>query len=186
MFEWWNGFAAGMAAGAILPIATALGLKTCFERVDPATALLVEDGSGRRVSVRSRLVWPTATVRRLSLHPHTFEVALQGDTGVWTRDRARVEVVARMTLRMDRDPAQILSILDWLGLEGATDPKVIGDVFAPQLQEALHVVASTFSGEDVDARRLDFKQRVRELLVPQLRGFVIDDLAISTFQKIET
>jgi uncharacterized membrane protein YqiK len=184
MLEWWNGFAAGAAAGTLLPIATALGLKACWERVDPATVLLVQDARGRSVSLRPRLVWPTAEVRRLSIHPHTLEVALQEDRAVWTRDRARVEVVARTTLRIDRDPEKILAVVDWLGYERAMDAKVMNDIFGPQLEEALHAVASTFSSEDIYLRRSDFKDRVLELLAPHLRGFVIDELAISTFQKI--
>jgi len=184
MLEWWNGFAAGTAAGAILPIVTALGLKACYERVDPATVLVLQGARGRSVALRSRLVWPTTQVRRLAVHAHPFEVSLQDDQAVWTRDRVRVEVVARITLRIARDSAQILGVIDWLGYERATDSKVIRDAFAPQLEEALHAVASTFDGEDVYARRLDFRQRVIELVAPHLRGFVVDELAISTFQKI--
>ncbi len=184
MFDGLQAFAAGVLCGAVSLLVTYLTLKLHYERISPPMALILRRGEHRRVRLRSCLIWPGTELERLVLRPHSFELGLQGEECVWTRDRAAVDVVAHVTLHVVREPARILEVTDWLGCDAAADSKVIRDLFAPAFEEALHAVASTFTGEEVYARRLEFRDRVREIVSPALRGFEIDELAISTFQKI--
>ena len=178
----WGGFLLGAASSSlVVPLLLGL-LRLRRVPVAPGWAVVLRRGERTRVSLRSRLVWPGTEVYRLAVHPHGFDIELRDADAVWSKDRARIEVVARVRVRID--PGQAVAVLDWLGCERASDGKVLADLFAPSIEEALHAVASTFTGEDVYTRRLEFRDRVLEVVAPHLRGFVMDDLAISTFQKI--
>jgi len=184
MFEGWQTFAAGAASGAGILWIAYLATRVRIERAAPDTALLLVRGDSRRVALGSCIAWPGEISHRISMRPHVFEVGLYAENCVWTREGAPVEVHAYVRLRVRREPARILEALDRFGLDRISDPKVIREQFGPGFEETLHAVASTFSGDEIYGCGKEFRSRVRELVEPALSGFVIDELEISTFQKI--
>jgi uncharacterized membrane protein YqiK len=183
MQEWWTGFAAGSMAAALWPPLLWL-LCVRLERAEPGSAVVLLTRHGRRVTFRGRLRWPGQKVLRVDLRPLRFDVCLLGDGAARSRDGRRIEVVACVALRVTPCAEEVLRVLDRMGADRAGDAKVLQDMFSAPFEQALHAVASDFSGEEIYARRIDFRDRVAELVEPQLQGYEIDTLAISTLQKL--
>jgi uncharacterized membrane protein YqiK len=183
MTEWWTGFAAGSLAAALWPPLLWLFWER-FERAQPGSAIVVLTGRGRRVAFRSWLRWPGQTALRVDLRPLRFDVSLLGDAAARSRDGRTIEVVACVALRVAPRTESVLQVLDRLGPERAGDAKVVQDLYGGPFEQALHAVASGFTGDEVYARRIEFRDRVVELVAPQLQGYEIDSLAISTLQKL--
>lgn len=183
MQEWWTGFATGSVAAALWPPLLWL-LCVRLERAEPGSALVVLTRRGRRVAFRARLRWPGQKALRVDLRPLRFDVCLLGDGAARTREGARVEVVAAVALRVAARAENVLQVLDRMGSERAGDAKVLQDLYAGPFEQALHAVASGLSGEEIYARRVEFRDRVAELVAPHLQGYEIDSLAISTLQKL--
>jgi uncharacterized membrane protein YqiK len=183
MQEWWAGFAAGTLAAALWPPLLWL-LCVRLERAEPGSALVVLTRSGRRVAFRARLRWPGEKALRVDLRPQRFDISLLGDGAARTRDGRLVDVVACVALRIPARAEDVLQVLDRMGAERAGDVKVLQDLYAAPFEQALHAVASGFTGDEVYARRIEFRDRVMELVAPQLQGYQIDSLAISTLQKL--
>ena len=184
MPECWSVFAGGWISGLLMGPLLWLCARLRYERVSPGLCLVIQRRGQWRVRHRGCWVGSRTQVHRLAVHAHALEISLRGQDAVWSRDRARIEVVAHVSVAIDPSPLQQIAAVRRLGCERASDGKVIADLIVPHLEEALHAVASTFSAEDVYARRLDFRDRVLEVVSPQLGEYRIDSIAISTFQKI--
>ena len=184
MTEWLGGVALGAGASALVCAILVWIVCARYVKVRAGEAWVVSTRRGRRVALSSRLVWPGQDAQRVDLRPHAVDVALTGPRAAACADGAAVEVLGRMTLRIDRAPDAVLDVVEWLGVDRACDSKVIGDLYLPQLEEAIYAVAGGMAGPAIHRDRVEFRERVAELLAPDLRGFVIDDLAISTLQKI--
>jgi uncharacterized membrane protein YqiK len=185
MTEWWTGFAAGCVAAALWPPLLWL-LCVRLERAAPGMAVVLLTRRGRRVSFRGRLRWPGQQALRVDLRPLRFDVALLDDGAARSRDGRRIEIVACIALRVAARAEDVLQVLDRMGSERAGDAKVLQDLYGGPFEQALHAVASGFSGDEVYARRIEFRDRVAELVAPQLLGYAIDSLSISTLQKLPT
>ena len=183
MTEWWTGFAAGSFAAALWPPLLWL-LWVRLERADPGSAVVLLTRRGRRVAFRARLRWPGQKALRVDLRPLRFDVSLLGDGAARSRDGRRIEIVACIALRIAARAENVLQVLDRMGAERAGDAKVLQDLYGAPFEQALHAVTSGFSGDEVYARRIEFRDRVAELVAPQLQGYEIDSLAISTLQKL--
>src|SRR5262245_20581653 len=183
MTEWWTGFAAGSVAAALWPPLLWL-LWVRLERAAPGTAVVLLTRRGRRVSFRGRLRWPGQTALRVDLRPLRFDVSLLGDGAARSRDSRRIEIVACVALRVAARAEDVLQVLDRMGSERAGDAKVLQDLYGGPFEQALHAVASGFTGDEVYTRRIEFRDRVMELVAAQLQGYAIDSLAIFTLQKL--
>jgi len=180
VFEWWVGFGVGAVAASVLTLV----LLRYYRRVDPGTALVVRNRSGARLLLRGGLVSPSADVHRLSLEPLSLEFSMLGERAVETRDKARVEVSARLTARVATGDGHLLEAMDRVGPESFGDPEALRALFAPAVERALVAVAGQLTGEELFARPREFRDRVLELVTLELRSHRLDDLSISTLQKL--
>lgn len=183
--EWWTGFAAGSIAAVLWPPLLWL-LCMRLERAEPGSAVVVLTRRGRRVAFRGRVRWPGQKALRVDLRPLRFDISLLGDGAARSRDSRRVEIVACVALRIAPKAENVLQVLDHMGADRAGDAKVLQDLYGGPFEQALHAVASGFTGDEVYARRIEFRDRVTELVAPQLKGYEIDTLSISTLQKLPT
>jgi len=180
VFEWWVGFAVGAVAASMLALVTL----RYYRRVDPGTALVVRNGSGGRVLLRGGLVSPSADVHRLSLEPLSLEFSMLGERAVETRDKARVEVSARLTARVATEEGHLLEAMQRVGPQPFGDPEALRALFAPVVERALGSVAGQLTGEELFSKPREYRDRVMELVSLELRSHRLDDLSISTLQKL--
>lgn len=181
----------------LMPIVTGAGIffvvlmglaglfKAFYIKVDQGTALIVNDMSSRpKVHFTGALVYPIIyrkELMRISLI--TLEVDRRGKDGLICEDNMRADITVAFYLRVNETAEDVLKVAKSIGASRASDRESVDQLFNAKFSEALKTVGKQIEFVQLFENRLQFREKIIEVIGDDLNGYVLEDVAIDYLEQ---
>lgn len=155
-------------------------------KIAPTGHAIVRNGvDGTTVSFDRKIVIPGLHQFELvNISVQRLRYQRQDDESLVFADQKRVNVVADLMLRINKDSEDVKRATSALGTERINDLEKLRDHFSSGFNESLEVAAAGMTSGDF----LKNRERFRELLIPNFgidhNGMVVDDIAIHHAERV--
>lgn len=176
-----------VAVGVI--VAVLMGLAAIFKafyiKVPQGTALIVNDMSSRpKVHFTGALVYPIIYKKEfMKISLITLEVDRKGKDGLICADNMRADITVAFYLRVNETAEDVLRVAKSLGADRASDREAVYDLFAAKFSEALKTVGKQIEFVQLFENRLQFREKIVEVIGDDLNGYVLEDVAIDYLEQ---
>jgi len=181
----------------LMPILTGLGIfiiilmglamlfQAFYIKVAQGTALIVNDMSSTpKVHFTGALVYPIIYKKELmKVSLITLEVDRRGKDGLICLDNMRADITVAFYLRVNETPEDVLRVAKSIGADRASDKEAVYDLFAAKFSEALKTVGKQIEFVQLFENRLQFREKIVEVIGDDLNGYVLEDVAIDYLEQ---
>jgi len=181
----------------LMPIITGIGIfilvlvglaalfKAFYFKVEQGTALIVNDMSSTpKVHFTGALVYPILykkELMRISLI--TLEVDRRGSDGLICADNMRADISVAFYLRVNETAEDVLKVAKSIGASRASDKDAVDQLFSAKFSEALKTVGKQTEFVSLFENRLEFREKIIEVIGDDLNGYVLEDVAIDYLEQ---
>lgn len=187
MFESATGIPVITAAGFILAILLGMVFiyKLLYVKVAQGTALIVNDTSSTpKVYFTGALVWPIIHKKELmNVSLITLDVDRRGRDGLICKDNMRADITVAFYLRVNETPEDVLRVAKSIGADRASDIDAVDKLFSAKFSEALKTVGKQIDFVQLFENRLQFREKIIEVIGDDLNGYVLEDVAIDYIEQ---
>jgi len=159
--------------------------KAFYIKVDQGTALIVNDMSSTpKVHFTGALVYPIIykkELMRISLI--TLEVDRRGKDGLICKDNMRADITVAFYLRVNETSEDVLKVAKSIGASRASDRESVEQLFAAKFSEALKTVGKQIEFVQLFENRIEFREKIIEVIGDDLNGYVLEDVAIDYLEQ---
>ncbi len=181
----------------LMPIVTGIGIffviimglaalfKAFYVKVAQGTALIVNDMSSKpKVHFTGALVYPIIYKKELmKISLITLEVDRRGKDGLICLDNMRADITVAFYLRVNETADDVLRVAKSIGADRASDKDAVYDLFAAKFSEALKTVGKQIEFVQLFENRLQFREKIVEVIGDDLNGYVLEDVAIDYLEQ---
>ncbi len=181
----------------LMPIVTGIGIcfviimgiavlfKAFYIKVDQGTALIVNDmSSNPKVHFTGALVYPIIYKKEfMKISLITLEVDRRGNDGLICEDNMRADITVAFYLRVNETTEDVLRVAKAIGVDRASDRDAVNQLFAAKFSEALKTVGKKFEFVQLFENRIDFREKIIEVIGDDLNGYVLEDVAIDYLEQ---
>ncbi|GLQ29929.1 hypothetical protein [Litoribrevibacter albus] len=181
----------------LMPIATGIGIffifimglaalfKAFYVKVAQGTALIVNDMSSQpKVHFTGALVYPIIYKKELmKISLITLEVDRRGNDGLICADNMRADITVAFYLRVNETQEDVLRVAKSIGADRASDRDAVYDLFAAKFSEALKTVGKQIDFVQLFENRLEFREKIVQVIGDDLNGYVLEDVAIDYLEQ---
>ncbi|MCE3253429.1 MAG: hypothetical protein K0Q67_2449 [Cellvibrio sp.] len=159
--------------------------KAFYHKVAQGTALIVNDMSSTpKVHFTGALVYPIIHKKELmSISLITMDVDRRGRDGLICKDNMRADITVAFYLRVNETPEDVLRVAKAIGAERASDREAIDLLFAAKFSEALKTVGKQIEFIQLFENRLEFREKIIQVIGDDLNGYVLEDVAIDYIEQ---
>ncbi len=181
----------------LMPIVTGIGIffvvlmglaglfKAFYIKVEQGTALIVNDMSSTpKVHFTGALVYPIIykkELMRISLI--TLEVDRRSKDGLICKDNMRADITVAFYLRVNETAEDVLKVAKSIGANRASDKESVDQLFAAKFSEALKTVGKQIEFVQLFENRIEFREKIIEVIGDDLNGYVLEDVAIDYLEQ---
>ncbi|MCP3667835.1 MAG: flotillin family protein [Gammaproteobacteria bacterium] len=181
----------------LMPIVTGVGIffvvlmgfaglfKAFYIKVEQGTALIVNDMSSKpKVHFTGALVYPIIykkELMRISLI--TLEVDRRSKDGLICKDNMRADITVAFYLRVNETAEDVLKVAKSIGANRASDKESVDQLFAAKFSEALKTVGKQIEFVQLFENRIEFREKIIEVIGDDLNGYVLEDVAIDYLEQ---
>ncbi|GLS27894.1 flotillin family protein [Marinibactrum halimedae] len=177
----------GLTIGAVIfvIIVFALIFKAFYIKVEQGTALIVNDMSPTpKVSFTGKLVYPVIYKKELmKISLITLEIDRRGNDGLICADNMRADITVAFYLRVNETAEDVLKVAKSLGADRASDKQAVNELFNAKFSEALKTVGKQIEFVKLFEDRLQFREKIVEVIGNDLNGYVLEDVAIDYLEQ---
>lgn len=174
-------------AGIILVIIMGLAFifQSFYIKVAQGTALIVNDMSSTpKVHFTGALVIPVIYKKELmKVSLITLEVDRRGKDGLICLDNMRADITVAFYLRVNETSEDVLRVAKSIGADRASDKDAVYDLFAAKFSEALKTVGKQIEFVQLFENRLEFREKIVEVIGDDLNGYILEDVAIDYLEQ---
>ncbi len=181
----------------LMPIITGIGIffviimgiailfKAFYIKVDQGTALIVNDMSSKpKVHFTGALVYPIIYKKEfMKISLITLEVDRRGNDGLICEDNMRADITVAFYLRVNETTEDVLRVAKSIGVDRASDRDAVDLLFSAKFSEALKTVGKKFEFVQLFENRIDFREKIIEVIGDDLNGYVLEDVAIDYLEQ---
>ncbi|MFD2230089.1 flotillin family protein [Alkalimarinus sediminis] len=181
----------------LMPIAVGIGIffailmglaalfKAFYIKVAQGTALIVNDMTSKpKVHFTGALVYPIIYKKELmKISLITLEVDRRGKDGLICLDNMRADITVAFYLRVNETADDVLRVAKSIGADRASDKEAVYDLFAAKFSEALKTVGKQIEFVQLFENRLQFREKIIEVIGDDLNGYVLEDVAIDYLEQ---
>lgn len=181
----------------LMPIVTGVGIffviimgiailfKAFYIKVDQGTALIVNDMSSKpKVHFTGALVYPIIYKKEfMKISLITLEVDRRGNDGLICEDNMRADITVAFYLRVNETTEDVLRVAKSIGVDRASDRDAVYQLFSAKFSEALKTVGKKFEFVQLFENRIDFREKIIEVIGDDLNGYVLEDVAIDYLEQ---
>ena len=181
----------------LMPIAMGIGIffvilmglaalfKAFYIKVAQGTALIVNDMSSKpKVHFTGALVYPIIYKKEMmKISLITLEVDRRGKDGLICLDNMRADITVAFYLRVNETADDVLRVAKSIGADRASDKEAVYDLFAAKFSEALKTVGKQIEFVQLFENRLQFREKIIEVIGDDLNGYVLEDVAIDYLEQ---
>jgi uncharacterized membrane protein YqiK len=169
----------------IIIMSIAILFKAFYIKVDQGTALIVNDMSSKpKVHFTGALVYPIIYKKEfMKISLITLEVDRRGNDGLICEDNMRADITVAFYLRVNETTEDVLRVAKSIGVDRASDRESVYQLFSAKFSEALKTVGKKFEFVQLFENRIDFREKIIEVIGDDLNGYVLEDVAIDYLEQ---
>ena len=159
--------------------------KAFYIKVAQGTALIVNDMTARpKVHFTGALVLPIIYKKEMmKISLITLEVDRRGQDGLICSDNMRADITVAFYLRVNETAEDVLRVAKSIGADRASDRTAVYDLFAAKFSEALKTVGKQVEFVQLFENRLEFREKIIEVIGDDLNGYILEDVAIDYLEQ---
>jgi len=175
----------GIVIFFIIIMGIAILFKAFYIKVDQGTALIVNDMSSKpKVHFTGALVYPIIYKKEfMKISLITLEVDRRGNDGLICSDNMRADITVAFYLRVNETTEDVLRVAKSIGVDRASDRDAVHQLFSAKFSEALKTVGKKFEFVQLFENRIDFREKIIEVIGDDLNGYVLEDVAIDYLEQ---
>lgn len=168
-----------------LVIVLALAVKAFYIKVEQGQALIVNTlSSVPKVSFTGSIVWPVIYKKEImKISVITLEIDRRGKDGLICRDNLRADITVAFYLRVNETAEDVLKVAKAVGVERASNKDAVNELFNAKFSEALKTVGKKMEFLELFENRIQFRDRIVEVIGDDLNGYVLEDVAIDYLEQ---
>lgn len=159
--------------------------KLLYVKVAQGTALIVNDMSSTpKVHFTGALVYPIIHKKELmNVSLITLDVDRRGRDGLICKDNMRADITVAFYLRVNETPEDVLRVAKSIGADRASDIEAVDKLFSAKFSEALKTVGKQIDFIQLFENRLQFRDKILDVIGNDLNGYVLEDVAIDYIEQ---
>lgn len=165
--------------------ALAMIFSAFYKKVPQGYALIVNDMTSKpKVHFTGGLVWPVIhkmEVMKISLI--TLEIDRRANDGLICQDNLRADITVAFYLRVNETRDDVLRVAKSIGVDRASDKEAVNELFGAKFSEALKTVGKNMIFLDLFENRIQFREKIIEVIGDDLNGYVLEDVAIDYLEQ---
>lgn len=176
-----------MVAGAIIAILIfiAIFISSVYKKVPQGYALIVNNLRAQpKVSFTGSVVIPVIhkmEIMKISLI--TLEIDRRANDGLICKDNLRADITVAFYLRVNETRDDVLRVAKSIGVDRASDKSAVNELFNAKFSEALKTVGKQMDFLDLFENRIQFREKIIEVIGDDLNGYVLEDVAIDYLEQ---
>lgn len=159
--------------------------KAFYVKVEQGTALIVNTlASEPKVSFTGALVYPVIYKKEfMKISLLTLEINRRGKDGLICKDNLRADITVAFYLRVQETAEDVRKVAKSLGVDRASDPEAVNQLFNAKFSEALKTVGKQFNFVELFEKRKEFREEIKNLIGTDLNGYILEDAAIDYLEQ---
>ena len=159
--------------------------KSFYIKVPQGTALIVNDMTSKpKVHFTGALVYPVIYKKEfMKISLISFDVERRGKDGLICRDNLRADICVAFYLRVNETTEDVLKVAKSIGVDRASDQKAVSSLFSAKFSEALKTVGKQFELAKLFEDRMNFRERIIDVIGKDLNGYALEDVAIDYLEQ---
>ncbi|TQV70961.1 hypothetical protein FLL45_21785 [Aliikangiella marina] len=175
-----------IVGGAIaLIIILAIFISSVYKKVPQGYALIVNNLRAQpKVSFTGSTVIPVIhkmEIMKISLI--TLEIDRRANDGLICKDNLRADITVAFYLRVNETRDDVLRVAKSIGVDRASDKAAVNELFNAKFSEALKTVGKQMDFLDLFENRIQFREKIIEVIGDDLNGYVLEDVAIDYLEQ---
>ena len=169
----------------VLLMGIAALFKSFYVKVNQGTALIKNDTTPNpKVHFTGALVLPIIHKKELmKISLITLEVDRRGTDGLICADNMRADITVAFYLRVNETTEDVLKVAKSIGAERASDKEAVNQLFNAKFSEALKTVGKQIDFVNLFENRLEFREKIIQVIGDDLNGYVLEDVAIDYLEQ---
>ena len=176
-----------IGAGVLFLIIMGIGVlaKMFYVKVPQGTALIINTlRTTPKVRFTGGMVLPVIHKKELmKISLITLEVDRRGSDGLICADNMRADITVAFYLRVNETQEDVLRVAKAIGAERASDQEAVYQLFAAKFSEALKTVGKQIDFVQLFENRLDFREKIVQVIGDDLNGYILEDVAIDYLEQ---
>lgn len=176
-----------IGAGVIFLFLMGMGalVSRFYIKVPQGTALIINTLRTKpKVRFTGGMVLPVVHKKEfMKISLITLEVDRRGNDGLICLDNMRADITVAFYLRVNETQEDVLRVAKALGAERASDPEAVYQLFAAKFSEALKTVGKQMEFVKLFENRLEFREKIVQVIGDDLNGYVLEDVAIDYLEQ---
>ncbi|MCF6193147.1 MAG: hypothetical protein L3J46_02305, partial [Kangiellaceae bacterium] len=103
--------------------------------------------------------------------------------GLICKDNLRADITVAFYLRVNETRDDVLRVAKSIGVDRASDKEAVNELFNAKFSEALKTVGKNMMFLDLFENRIQFRERIIEVIGNDLNGYVLEDVAIDYLEQ---
>lgn len=165
--------------GAILMLA-----KLFYRKVDQGYALVRNGSGGTVVKFSGIMVIPVLhRLEIMDLRVQHLPLDRRGKDGLICRDNVRADISVGFYVRVNPHENDVKAVAKAVGCQRASDLEKIRELFDAKFSEALKTAGKQFDFEQLYTDRIEFRNKIIEVIGQDLNGYALEDVAIDYLEQ---
>lgn len=162
-----------------------LAVKAFYIKVEQGQALIVNTlASVPKVSFTGSIVWPVIYKKEvMKISVITLEIERKGKDGLICKDNLRADITVAFYLRVNETTDDVLKVAKAVGVERASSKDAVNELFNAKFSEALKTVGKKMEFLELFENRIQFRDKIIEVIGDDLNGYVLEDVAIDYLEQ---
>jgi len=176
-----------IAGGAVIALVVfiAVFISSVYKKIPQGYALIVNNLRAKpKVSFTGSIVIPVIhkmEIMKISLI--TLEIDRRKNDGLICKDNLRADITVAFYLRVNETTDDVLRVAKAIGVDRASDKEAVNELFNAKFSEALKTVGKNMVFLDLFENRIQFRERIIEVIGNDLNGYALEDVAIDYLEQ---
>ena len=158
----------------------------CWHKVSQGSAIVRNGMGGTKVSFSGMVIIPVLHKAELmDISVKRIEIDRSGEDGLICADNIRADIKVCFFVRVNKQPADVERVAQFLGCKRASEEVALRAVFEPKFSEALKTVGKQFDFVQLYDSRDQFREQILQIIGTDLNGYVLDDAAIDYLEQTD-
>jgi uncharacterized membrane protein YqiK len=178
-------FLIGFGVVVLIVVGLLALFKAFYIKVDQGKALIVNDMSNTpKVHFTGAMVLPVIYRKEImKISVITLEIDRRGKDGLICKDNLRADINVAFYLRVNETGQDVLKVAKAVGVERASSKDAVNELFNAKFSEALKTVGKKMDFLELFENRIQFRDRIIEVIGEDLNGYVLEDVAIDYLEQ---
>ncbi|MGF1451640.1 MAG: flotillin family protein [Opitutales bacterium] len=119
----------------------------------------------------------------MDLRVQTLQLDRRGKDGLICKDNVRADITVGFYVRVNPTEESVREVARRVGCQRASDIDKLRELFDAKFSEALKTAGKQFDFEELYTKRLEFREKIKEVIESDLEAYALTDVAIDYLEQ---